>query len=168
MTVIKDSVTIGHGKHAVKGALFRDSVNEKQKRNDIRIIGIIFMHNSQNSTDDNITGGFLPHILFRGFYQQSAPRLKHNTLFTSRIKNYYFAVVLHDLLINKSYVWQWHYTWRLLGITNSRPGRCGRLAAFSEPSGRPLTPSVLLGSSPVAAPPMVALKFAGSILRVMN
>jgi hypothetical protein len=38
------------------------------------------MHSSQNLTDDDITGGFLPHKLFAGFYQQPAPRLKHNTL----------------------------------------------------------------------------------------
>jgi hypothetical protein len=50
------------------------------------------------SSVDNITGGFLPHILFRGFYYQPAPRLKHNKLpglFTTSIQNYYIAV-LHN------------------------------------------------------------------------
>ncbi len=48
----------------------------------------------KNSTDDNISGGFLSHVLFRGFYYQTAPRLKHNTvrgLLTITIKNYYVA-----------------------------------------------------------------------------
>ncbi len=47
-------------------------------------------------TDYSITGGFSPHILFRGFLLPTRSQIKHNTLhglFTITIKKYYIAVL---------------------------------------------------------------------------